>query len=536
MNTRSIILCLCLSTCLTAANKGFAYDIEQNGLYYNITDGESLTLELTTGDAPYSFNSLSVPMSVNYDRKIYIVTSIGNDVFSHCRNLISVKLPQSILYIGNGAFFGCEELSDIAFPDHLMTIGRWAFASCKSLKSITIPQYTQTIGAQAFANCTNLVSADIKAKTDLLPEGLFLNCKNLQKVILPNIATIGKGAFEKCTALTDINLPPTLTAISASAFSSCTALTSVNMPSSLNIIGREAFWGCTALKTVSVPSSVSSVGFAAFADCTALTRADLPTGITHVGNWCFNRCSKLEEAPIPDMSALPAAMFNKCVSLKTIVIPNGVRRLGYAVFADCTTASSISYSNSLKAIGDEAFYNCDAVTKTEIPESVDSIGRDAYENCSGLKFLSIPSKVNIIALNAFRDCLALTDIYSFMPQPCSLPGLGFADATFGRAVLHVPTGKTAVYRATKSWNKFRTIKEFEPSAMHSSYVSEVKIAGSNRTLYVKNAPIGKDVTIYNIIGQPVQKCISTGNNIVFHLNNSGAYIVKTCEIMTKVML
>jgi hypothetical protein len=536
MNKITTVLCLCLTAYFAAPSRSFAYDIEQNGLYYNITDGESLTLELTTGNAPYDFSNVSVPMSVTDDGKIYIVTSIGNDVFAHCQALTSVNLPQSILYIGDGAFFGCEKLSDITFLDHLMTIGRWAFASCKSLESVTIPQYTQTIGAQAFANCINLKSAEVKSKTDLLPEGMFLNCKNLSKVILPDIATIGKGTFEKCTSLADIKLPATLTAISASAFCSCTSLTSVSLPSSLNSIGREAFWGCTALKTVSVPSSVSSIGFAAFADCTALTRADLPKGLGSVGEWCFNRCSKLEEAPLPNMSALPAAMFNKCVSLKTIAIPDGVRRLGYAVFADCTSASAISYGNSLKAIGDEAFYNCDAVTKTEIPESVDSIGRDAYENCSGLKVLSIPSKVNTIALNAFRDCLALTDVYSFMRRPCSLPNLGFADATFGSAVLHVPTGTTAAYRATKSWNKFKTIKEFDVSSQRDAVLQELQISSSDRTVHIKNAPLGKEICIYNISGQSVENLISTGDSMVVRLNNGGAYIVKVCDVTAKVLL
>ena len=62
--------------------------------------------------------------------------------------------------------------------------------------------------------------------------------------------SIGNGAFEGCTGLTGVKLPPSITSIGDLAFYGCTGLTGVKLPPSITSIGNLAFYGCTGLTGV----------------------------------------------------------------------------------------------------------------------------------------------------------------------------------------------------------------------------------------------------------------------------------------------
>ena len=64
------------------------------------------------------------------------------------------------------------------------------------------------------------------------------------------MTSIGKGAFSKCTRLTDITIPDSVTSIGDQAFSYCSSLTSVVMPDSVTSIGDEVFEGCSEYLTI----------------------------------------------------------------------------------------------------------------------------------------------------------------------------------------------------------------------------------------------------------------------------------------------
>ena len=83
---------------------------------------------------------------------------------------------------------------------------------------------------------------------------------------------IPDGAFQYCSALRAIELPPT----------------------TLTRIGSGAFWECHNLQTLIVPDSVTSVGDCAFYGCTSLTTLYLPPTVTSLGQSVFSRCFNLE--------------------------------------------------------------------------------------------------------------------------------------------------------------------------------------------------------------------------------------------------
>ena len=75
--------------------------------------------------------------------------------------------------------------------------------------------------------------------------------------------------------------------------------------------------------------------------------------------------------------------FVRKTKLKTLVIPDGVRRIGERAFFKCSSLMSISIPNSVTSIGNGAFWGCDSLTSVIIPDSVTSIGNFAF-NCTSL--------------------------------------------------------------------------------------------------------------------------------------------------------
>ena len=68
----------------------------------------------------------------------------------------------------------------------------------------------------------------------------------------------------------------------------------------------------------------------------------------------------------------------------TVVIPNGIIRIGEEAFCGCSDLKSIVIPNSVTSIGNYAFDYCSSLTSVTIPNSVTSIGVGAFSGCSKL--------------------------------------------------------------------------------------------------------------------------------------------------------
>ena len=185
----------------------------KNTYTYTLLDDN--TVELTGFDTTAEAANAVIPSPVQGHR----VTSIGNGVFSCCRKLKTVKLPDSVTSVGAGSFYECTKLEKVYLGNSVVSIGVNAFAYCTILDSVTLPD---------------------------------------------SIVSIGTGAFGCCTALKTVNLGNSVDSIGEHAFSGCTALKTVNLGNSVDSIGEYAFAYCTILESVTIPSSVQTIGENAF--------------------------------------------------------------------------------------------------------------------------------------------------------------------------------------------------------------------------------------------------------------------------------
>ena len=440
-----------------------AYDAEVNGVFYNFSEDEATVtfMKYDEGGNPMIISgytgSVTIPSSVTFDGKTYVVTSINTYTF-YRSSVISVTIPESVKSIGEGAFEACRNLVSITIPGSVAGIGRNAFLDCSGLTSIILGDGLTSIGNSAFRNCYSLTSVDIPSSVARIEDNAFESCKGLTDVTIPGcVASIGSKAFSGCTGLTSLTIGVGVTNISQLAFSGCTGLPSVTIPESVTSIGNYAFYNCTSLTSVSVPESITEIGgdvfyntpwfdkqpdgiiylgrvaykykgempegseisikegtvriaAEAFNECLGLTSITIPDGVTVISTKAFFGCKNLASVSLPEsVTQMSQGAFTACRSLTSITIPKGVTNIDQGVFSGCGSLTSIVIPDGVKKIDDEAFSDCVSLHSVIIPASVTSIGRWAFVGCRSLTSVVIPG-VTSISYAAFSLCTGLKSV------------------------------------------------------------------------------------------------------------------------------
>ncbi len=446
---KSLLLTLALLLCSFSAS---AHDFEVDGIYYNITDSEKLTVEVTyrgSSDSEYSdeyTGSIILPETVTYNSQIYSVKNIGDCAFRACRNLISITIPNSVTSIGYFAFGDCYNLTSITIPYSVKNIGDDAFFSCDKITSVHISDIAAWCSIKFGSSYSNplrhakLLYIDGKEVTELIiPYGVtsigdyaFQYLSSLTSVTIPNsVTSIGEGAFCGCSKLNSINIPDGITTIDIGTFSYCSSLTSITIPNSVTSIGESAFCGCSKLNSINIPDGVTTIGNGTFYGCTSLP---VENNVLYADKWAvgvddnslsqytlkddtkglsstFYECSELTSITIPNsVTSIGESAFYYCSSLATIAIPNSVTTIGKDAFSDCSSLATIAIPNSVTTIGNHAFYGCSSLATIAIPNSVTTIGNGTFYGCSSLATIAIPNSVTTIGNHAFYGCSSLATI------------------------------------------------------------------------------------------------------------------------------
>ena len=99
--------------------------------------------------------------------------------------------------------------------------------------------------------------------------------------------------------------------------------------------------------------------------------------------------------------------FVRKTKLKTLVIPDGVMRIGEREFCKCSALMSIIIPSSVTSIGDMAFWRCESFSSITIPDSVTSISNYAFWGCRSLESIIVEEGNTVY--HSEGNCLIKTD-------------------------------------------------------------------------------------------------------------------------------
>ena len=136
----------------------------------------------------------------------------------------------------------------------------------------------------------------------------------------------------------------------------------------------------------------------------------LREGVTRIGDYAFYDCTELMSVEIPEgVTQIGESAFACCQSLESVTIPGSVTEIGEGAFESCDSMMVLELASGLKCVGAFAFSECVALRELVLPNTVERIERSAFAGTI-LQELVIPSNVQEIGDNAFNGCIRLSSL------------------------------------------------------------------------------------------------------------------------------
>lgn len=391
--------------------------------------------------------------------------------FSNCANLKEVEIPLTIRGIGAKAFEDCVNLTEVKLPDSMATIHDTAFDGCPRVEFTASPgtygaEYAaarktsaveeveyedvkdaQTIetapgeGEQENRNETPAPSAETEnvqpeAEGTPLPATPEPNTGNITNSI-QNQTLLGQTSIVSGRAVVFIDnrqpkvingtqvssgrvdlssyaAPPTgedgvqqegaqeLLVDNAQKGKDFPKYTIVNDSK----IASQAFYQDSQLTEYEIEEGIREIGEFAFAR-SGLRSIVIPDGVTKIGYGAFYHCDQLEEVVLPDsVTEIEPYAFDKTRWIQSaqaegkdfLIAGNGI------LLAYTGTESVVNIPDGVKQIGPGVFKEHMGITAVNLPDSVQIIGEEAFMNCRNLKTVNGGGQLVKIKDRAFMNC------------------------------------------------------------------------------------------------------------------------------------
>ncbi len=361
----------------------------------------------------YAFTGTTALRTINLAK----ATEIGAYAFNNSA-ITTVELATDKVVIGEGAFYGCTGLNAVTIGKEAV-IGKYAFAD-SSVVSVDLLGNGVTVHEGAFAACVNLASFDFADVCGALGDMAFYACISLVAVDAPYITELGEACFADCYGLAFFSAA-SLEVVGAYGFAPYheesvqgASFETVYMPN-LTTIGEGAFNACINLKSIDL-SKVTQMDFAAFYMCIALEEVLLSDTLTELPDYAFFGCTELSGVELSNIVRFGVYSLYG-VQLPTHLELTKAEYLAYSAFAEFFNEQSpvINYIESvnapnLKEIDDQAFYFCKKLVTVNAPV-LETIGSGAFAY-TAIEELEVSDNLKSLEANIFEGCDSFVRFYT----------------------------------------------------------------------------------------------------------------------------
>lgn len=346
------------------------------------------------------------------------ITSIGASLFSGCKNVTEIQLPDSLTDIEYYAFHFCEKLENFTIPKNVVHVGREAFhetAWFKNQPDGVVYKDHILYKFKHSGDALEYFKVEVPEGITTVADQAFGYFRGYFDIVFPDTLThIGNQAFYGCVNLGHVTLHEGVVEINNNAFNACNSLEQVYIPESLEKIGDYAFADCDKFEKIAFGNKVKSIGKAAFYSCDNLCDISLPKDITTLYEYTFSFCSRLKKIVIPEnVEIIESGVFESCESLETIEFPESLWYINASALEG--TLWYESKPDGFVYAGNVLYKYKGVVPKNDefvIPYGTTAIAPRAFvdENSKNLKNLVIPDTVRVICGKAFAGCQNLETV------------------------------------------------------------------------------------------------------------------------------
>ena len=226
----------------------------------------------------------------------------------------------------------------------------------------------------------------------------FLASEDIRTVeVAPGVTSIGYGAFYGCSNLGILVMSTTVTTIRELAFDGCTMLHDVYY------FGSPTQWNAVSIESNNLNKLASvyknyGTGTCGTNATYAIDESTMTLTISGTG--------AIADYAYPSFP--PYFVFKDYIH--SIVIDDGITRIGNTAFASFERAEYVTIPDSVTSIGESAFAFCRSVEHFALSVSLETIANEAFYCCNWLKSVDIPASVTSIGERVFMFSDRLTTI------------------------------------------------------------------------------------------------------------------------------
>ena len=387
----------------TTAYVAEEFNVVQDGVTFTCETAVDGTAEIACIVAESGVTKVSVPSSIEHKGQTYKVTSLRFSGGTSAEDVEQLLLPDTLEKLSGWNFSKFVKVKELRIPGSVKNFS-CTLQNASALEKLIFDEGVEEISANSMVNrCSSLSEINLPSTLKLISgTGAFSGAESLKSIEFPEGViiddTVG-SLLSDCTSLTSVSLPASLTKIPMSMFSGCTSLKSVSAAGPIDSIGDRAFENCSSLTDIDFQGTLTSIGSSAFQGCASLERVPDLSSVTEMGSSAFYECKKLQ-APVnlSSLESIPSKAF--CYTLVTVEgFCDNLKSIGEWAFIWSTIAAP--FPNTLEKIGDYAFYVGTLPEHLAIPDSVTSIGASAFSKTDGVQDVTIGSGLTQIPAGLF---------------------------------------------------------------------------------------------------------------------------------------
>ena len=140
-----------------------------------------------------------------------------------------------------------------------------------------------------------------------------------------------------------------------------------------------------------------------------ITSIVIDEGITRIGNWVFHSCTEAISVSLPStLKEIGEQSFLSCSKITQVMLPSGLKSIGGGAFYYCYSLTSLTIPGGVENFTDA--FGFSGLRTLVLEEGIDSVDDYAFCGCYDLKNVTLPSTVKRIGKYAFSNCSSLANL------------------------------------------------------------------------------------------------------------------------------